>query len=470
MPHRMRFPQRHFALAVFAVLSSLSCGRVSRHLATNVDGTSPSAGSTDVDGNQDDPLAGGTDGHGGANTGGASGGSGGTSVMPDPAMETMPWKSGSRLRARIWDGGDGAKLFMNWEDTKLGIACLFLKGADGTWHCQPDLDRIQYCPADVHDDFSRYVAATEMIDMTTRPLSAKILIAEDGSRENAGLFDVIHGVPCYPVPDEGNTCLPLAAAVINESSSCPSYDTSCSACPTAAFTWPQSETWEPLYGCHGKLDTYTFVPASTDNTGCAAPYDRCSSKAVSDRTYPRTPIARFGTGNLRAEFFVDSAGRPVRNAEPPTATSETWSSLFQMPHPGFYDVNQDNACALTKTKDGEKLQCVPWPYFAVRDVEDNSECAYLDYADPTCSTPIFIEGGGCGSPTCADRFFVLTSGSAYELAAQFDDLRIPTAYWRTESGECTPDTRLDPDNTGVIASRATPLPFSALTTVATYVE
>jgi hypothetical protein len=68
------------------------------------------------------------------------------------------------------------------------------------------------------------------------------------------------------------------------------------------------------------------------------------------------------------------------------------------------------------------------------------------------------------------HFFVLTSDSAYELGAQFNDLQIPTAYRRTKSGACTPDTRLDPENAGVVASRAITLPFGALAAVSTYVE
>src|SRR6185436_13052369 len=55
------------------------------------------------------------------------------SVLADPA----PWKSGTRLRARVMDGGYGAKLFVDWQDTHLGIACSFALAGDGRIRCLP---------------------------------------------------------------------------------------------------------------------------------------------------------------------------------------------------------------------------------------------------------------------------------------------------------------------------------------------
>src|SRR4051812_14109913 len=55
----------------------------------------------------------------------------------DPAEQTSAWQSGSRLRARVQDGGDGAALFVSWVDTKLGVDCTFVKAADGAFRCLP---------------------------------------------------------------------------------------------------------------------------------------------------------------------------------------------------------------------------------------------------------------------------------------------------------------------------------------------
>jgi len=49
-----------------------------------------------------------------------------------------PWLSGSRLRARVLDGGDGAVAFLGWYDTDLQTACSFRKQSDGHWRCVPD--------------------------------------------------------------------------------------------------------------------------------------------------------------------------------------------------------------------------------------------------------------------------------------------------------------------------------------------
>jgi len=48
-----------------------------------------------------------------------------------------PFRSGTRLRARVWDDGDGTLSFIEWHDTKLDAACVFLPAEDGTVRCLP---------------------------------------------------------------------------------------------------------------------------------------------------------------------------------------------------------------------------------------------------------------------------------------------------------------------------------------------
>jgi hypothetical protein len=52
---------------------------------------------------------------------------------PDPT----PWKSGFRLRAKIKDGGDGAKLLAQWRDPVLRLDCSFAPATDGRMRCLP---------------------------------------------------------------------------------------------------------------------------------------------------------------------------------------------------------------------------------------------------------------------------------------------------------------------------------------------
>jgi hypothetical protein len=57
------------------------------------------------------------------------------------------WQSGTRLRARIQDGGEGAAYFKGWRDTELGFDCEFGLAEDQKQRCLPHLDSaptIQY--------------------------------------------------------------------------------------------------------------------------------------------------------------------------------------------------------------------------------------------------------------------------------------------------------------------------------------
>lgn len=50
----------------------------------------------------------------------------------------LPFRSGLRLRAMVWDGGDGARRFEGFVDTELGERCSFMDLGDGVDRCVPD--------------------------------------------------------------------------------------------------------------------------------------------------------------------------------------------------------------------------------------------------------------------------------------------------------------------------------------------
>jgi len=72
-------------------------------------------------------------GPGGGGPGGGGPGAGGGSNSGQPL-----YASGTRLRARYHDAGDGASLFLGWRDTQLGENCMFRKAEDGVLRCVPD--------------------------------------------------------------------------------------------------------------------------------------------------------------------------------------------------------------------------------------------------------------------------------------------------------------------------------------------
>lgn len=53
---------------------------------------------------------------------------------PDP---TPPFASGSRLRARVLDGGGDAVKFVEWHDSELDAPCIFRVATDGVLRCLP---------------------------------------------------------------------------------------------------------------------------------------------------------------------------------------------------------------------------------------------------------------------------------------------------------------------------------------------
>ncbi len=98
---------------------------------------------------------GGTGQGGSIDTGGTGGAGGSTSTTTTTTTSTTtntttmpgiepsgpaPYSSGSRLRARLRSGGNGAVAFAGWRDSQLGQACSFRNGEDGVPRCLPDPD------------------------------------------------------------------------------------------------------------------------------------------------------------------------------------------------------------------------------------------------------------------------------------------------------------------------------------------
>jgi hypothetical protein len=56
-------------------------------------------------------------------------------AAPEPVLAGVV--SGSRLRARFYDGGGGALLFRGWFDSELGLPCAFTRTPNGPMRCLP---------------------------------------------------------------------------------------------------------------------------------------------------------------------------------------------------------------------------------------------------------------------------------------------------------------------------------------------
>jgi len=67
----------------------------------------------------------------------------GTVVAPEPdagdtgQIQSRLYKSGTRLKARVLETGDGAQQFLGWFDSELGVKCEFATAPDGKTRCLP---------------------------------------------------------------------------------------------------------------------------------------------------------------------------------------------------------------------------------------------------------------------------------------------------------------------------------------------
>jgi len=73
----------------------------------------------------------GTGGQGGSSSSGDAG-TGGDSTVAG-------FVSGSRLRARYYEGTDGSKQMIGWHDSELGMGCTVLPAEDGSLRCLPSM-------------------------------------------------------------------------------------------------------------------------------------------------------------------------------------------------------------------------------------------------------------------------------------------------------------------------------------------
>jgi len=367
----------------------------------------------------------------------------------DPSLASA-WQSGTRLRARVRDGGGGALMLVAWSDTKLGIDCGFVRLPGGSYRCLPLLlnggrpvDSL--CPADLPPgDLSAYVSARETVDLSTRPLSARVVVADDGTRENVGLYDTTHMTPCVPLASlvagaASMVCVPADAAIANPPPfGCLVQDTTCAPCPAVGFaltsegTAPQGSE----LACGAIYQLYTFGVASPGTTGClGAP--TCSTSFVADSTFATPTVERTGTGRLHVDLFTDSAGRAVSGAEVHSRTLLRDIVGFAAPDRTFFDEAVSAPC-LPRPDSPSGDRCLPLP--SAGDPGFTSTCHLRRYADAGCTQPVYVTGGCPLPPSCDGKGWFTAPDAAYSLG---DTLSVEKVYAASVAG-CAEDTAFDP--------------------------
>jgi hypothetical protein len=406
--------------------------------------------------------------------------------MPEPPGP-LPWKSGFRLRARIVDGGEGAKLFAFWQDTVLRLTCSFAVAADGRVRCLPldeDLSVITTFFADsdctrlvaigpapeqpyvrivdgrcgrsdddptpvrvvrwggavnvavpyilrsgvcspivngpdfvwnaIGDaDPVQFVAATEQIH-SAGGRSARILMADDGARENARLLDPGTGRACEVVSDHvlggPDVCVPTpfaAAPVI------PFF--SAEGC-NEAVAFAEEGCHDAFAGlllrrvdCKFGVDVVELGPwFATDSASMFRRYadgicrpDMLFSPMTG---YPaRQPFAAnafatagvrsFGSGRLEARLRATPDGVAIRNPpimplryqlDPDSPTPVLQPDPFE-----FYDNVMQTRCRVAKVA-GDTLRCIP-----TATVPKLGEY----FEDEACTVPAHLGANDAGCPS-----------------------------------------------------------------------
>jgi hypothetical protein len=136
---------------------------------------------------------GGSGGHA-ADGGGGSGASGGGEVG-------LGWESGSRLKVRYLEAGDGARQATGWFDSERGEECIFTRSTDGEMRCLPS-----GLQANVTAGFFSDAACTQPIAISTCAGSVYAFetIACSGQRRiyqlGAALSTIYVGAGCTSSP------------------------------------------------------------------------------------------------------------------------------------------------------------------------------------------------------------------------------------------------------------------------------
>ena len=260
-------------------------------------------------------------------------------------------------------------------------------------------------------DLSQFVAARETIDTSFAPLAARVLRGDDGSRENAGLFDMAHVASCVPVVSHAEpgalstTCVsPDIALASATPPSCPQVvgRSTCATCPSAGFSVSTDL-------CKLDLELFSLTPGRPPGPADSCPKgsdgQTCPNLlAVADHTYPSVGVKRLGTGRLHVNLFADTRGRPVHNGPDPDPMSALGLFNLSPPNNVFFDQPLNANCVLQVDGPGAG-RCLPTQIVQAYARSPNINGNIMSYSDPGCTTPIYVSSarvpipcdGKCGS-------------------------------------------------------------------------
>jgi hypothetical protein len=422
------------------------------------------------------------------------------SGLPDAAppepLGPIPWKSGFRLRAKVLNGGDGAKLLEQWHDTVLRLDCSFATAIDGRVRCLPideDLPILttffadsactkyvaigpppeqpyvrivdQRCGRSDDDqkpihvvrwggvvnvdvpyiirsgvcspitngpdfvwnsiaeaDPVQFVAAAEQIHLAADGGRARILMGDDGSRENSRLIDPGTSRACEVVSDHvlgaPDLCVPTPFAA---APALPFFDSEGCSEPVAFAEEGCDHAFAGLMlrrvDCKLGVDLVELGPPfPTASTGMFRRYadgvcrpdmlfspmtGYAARQPFAAETFRATTPRPLGSGRLEARLHATTDGIAVRNArvlplryqlDPDSPTPVLQPAPFE-----FYDNALQTKCSVDKVADGT-LRCLP-----TTTVPKLGEY----FEDDACTQPAHL---GANDPGCLSTGYVSIPG------------------------------------------------------------
>jgi hypothetical protein len=342
--------------------------------------------------------------------------------------------SGSRLRARFFDGGGGALMFKAWYDTELDIECRFDLAADGKQRCLPLAEEPwgegTACVASPSLPTARYLAGTASdVPFGDGRLATRTIVADDGSREVIEIVDEKGGI-CNPSlaqlpgPAEGRC---IAAYAVNRNTELDllvHYDDGTVYLKTgvrdetvglrllempplelAAFLEFMPDCQEPRYEL--------FQVSKEEGMDYALRF----GPPIAASSLPALPVEKIGSGRLKLVAFVDDAGEPLR----PLSNWDMRIRRWRRPLNGtFFDTSFGVFCTVMRL--GSKLRCVPQD--AQLGLDGHS------FSDPACQHEVLaISDSSCVSGVSSTKTYVVRAaeggcdppeGIAYEPGAPHD--------------------------------------------------
>jgi hypothetical protein len=375
------------------------------------------------------------------------------------AEPELPFRSGERLRARLWGDRDGAANFDGWYDSLLELACEFRTAEDGLLRCLPvtSINCPSASPTNEADP-SEFVAGEAKLEPSSLPgLDVRTIVAEDGAWFIQAVHSEEFDSDCLLArTDRGTVCLPLNKTDAID----PDVfgDASCELPAVTSALGPSGESCDrdpefflaeaegcpysprPVYAV-GETVAGEFRPAASGCVEIRVPGDetRLVGEAIPSSRFVALEDKLVGRGLMRARYASDRE-RPLLVGE------------------AFFDAATGDLCHNFGSCDGT-IRCVAETSLKMR--YEDAACTKLlfDYSPPSIPTP-------CGSDVPARRVAMHSDGDScleyFEVGARV----LPEAVYTTYGGGCE---QIAPER-GTLYYELRPLPDSAMPIVEYYTE